>query len=62
MKQLDELPDDAPPSAAGGPQQVRLRDDVVRPASLAHPIAEMAPEFAGGFFLVPRRGTLEDEA
>ena len=62
VEQLDEVPDDdvARPYA-GGPAEVRLREDVVRPAALAHPVSEMAPEFGGGFFLVPRRGTMEDE-
>ncbi len=62
VAQLDEVPDGE--SAApylGGPAEVRLREDVVRPAALAHPISAMAPEFAGGFFLVPRRGAMEDE-
>jgi aspartyl/glutamyl-tRNA(Asn/Gln) amidotransferase C subunit len=63
VEQLDEVHDDAGARPyIGGPAEVRLRDDVVRPAALAHPVSEMAPEFAGGFFLVPRRGTMEDEA
>ena len=62
VEQLDEVSDDAGARPyIGGPPSVRLREDVVRPAVLAHPIAEMAPEFASGFFLVPRRGTLEEE-
>jgi aspartyl-tRNA(Asn)/glutamyl-tRNA(Gln) amidotransferase subunit C len=62
VEQLDEVSDDAGARPyIGGPAEVRLREDVVRPAALAHPIAAMAPEFASGFFLVPRRGTLEDE-
>jgi len=62
VEQLDEVSDDAGArSYIGGPPEVRLREDVVRPATLAHPVAEMAPEFGSGFFLVPRRGTLEDE-
>ena len=46
----------------GGPAEARRRDDVVRPAVLAHPVSGMAPEFAQGFFLVPRRGTMDDDA
>ena len=62
VEQLDEVSDDAGTRPyIGGPAEVRLRDDVVRPAALLHPIADMAAEFASGFFLVPRRGTLEDE-
>jgi aspartyl/glutamyl-tRNA(Asn/Gln) amidotransferase C subunit len=63
VEQLDEVADDTGvPPYAGGPAEVRLRDDVVRPAALAHPVSEMAPEFRQGFFLVPLRGTMEDEA
>lgn len=62
VEQLDEVHDDAGARPyVGGPPEVRLREDVVRPAALAHPIDAMAPEFASGFFLVPRRGTMEDD-
>ena len=62
VEQLDEVSDDAGARPyVGGPAELRLREDIVRPAALAHPVADMAPEFAGGFFLVPRRGTAEDE-
>lgn len=62
VEQLDEVSDDAGAAPyAGGPAEVRLRDDVVRPAMLAHPVADMAPEFNRGFFLVPRRGTMDDD-
>ena len=54
--------DDGAAPYLGGPAEVRLREDVVRPAPLAHPVSGMAPEFAQGFFLVPRRGTMDDEA
>lgn len=63
VEQLDKVPDDdVADRYSGGPAEVRLREDVVRPAVLAHPVAEMAPEFNHGLFLVPRRGTLEGEA
>ena len=62
VEQLDQVHDDADAHRyIGGPAEVRLRDDVVRPTALAHPLSEMAPEFAGGLFLVPRRGTMEEE-
>lgn len=62
VEQLEEVPaDDGSRPYVGGPPEVRLREDVVRPAALAHSVADMAPEFAGGLFLVPRRGTMEDE-
>ncbi|HEU4697953.1 MAG TPA: aspartyl/glutamyl-tRNA amidotransferase subunit C [Gemmatimonadales bacterium] len=57
VAQLDRVPlgADAPPFLAG-PGTVTLREDVVRPVPLARGPAEMAPEFAEGLFLVPRRG------
>jgi aspartyl-tRNA(Asn)/glutamyl-tRNA(Gln) amidotransferase subunit C len=59
---LDEVPADriAEPFLTG-PQSVALRDDVEAPVPLAHPPAAMAPEFAYGFFLVPRHGAMEDQ-
>jgi aspartyl-tRNA(Asn)/glutamyl-tRNA(Gln) amidotransferase subunit C len=58
---LDEVPSDriAEPYLAG-PMSVSLRDDVVGPVPLAHPPSTLAPEFAEGFFLVPRHGAMED--
>ena len=47
-------------SFVAGPGAAPLRDDQVRPAVLAHPVADMAPEFVDGFFAVPLRGGLED--
>jgi aspartyl-tRNA(Asn)/glutamyl-tRNA(Gln) amidotransferase subunit C len=44
-----------------GPPAVALREDVARPAVLAHPPAELAPEFVDGFFVVPRHGAMEDQ-
>jgi aspartyl/glutamyl-tRNA(Asn/Gln) amidotransferase C subunit len=59
---LDEVPGDrvAEPFLAG-PQSVKLREDVEAPVPLARPPAAMAPEFAEGFFLVPRQGAMEDQ-
>ncbi len=47
-------------SFVAGPSAAPLRDDHVRPAVLAHPVVDMAPEFVDGFFAVPLRGGLED--
>jgi Asp-tRNA(Asn)/Glu-tRNA(Gln) amidotransferase C subunit len=60
---LDEVSSD---TAAGslflaGPQSVVLREDVERRAALSRPPASIAPEFAEGFFLVPRHGAMEDQ-
>ena len=59
---LDEVPADriAEPFLAG-PRKVRLREDVEAPMPLVRPPAAMAPEFAHGFFLVPRHGAMEDQ-
>jgi len=58
---LNEVPTDriAEPFLAG-PLSAALREDVEGSVPLAHPPAEMAPEFAGGFFLVPRHGAMDD--
>jgi aspartyl-tRNA(Asn)/glutamyl-tRNA(Gln) amidotransferase subunit C len=58
---LDEVPPDriAEPFLAG-PQSVTLREDVEGAMPLARPPAAIAPEFAEGFFLVPRHGAMED--
>ena len=62
VAQLDEVPADrvAEPFLAG-PQSAKLREDVEAPVPLARPPAAMAPEFADGFFLVPRHGAMEDQ-
>jgi len=59
---LDEVPGDriAEPFLAG-PPSVTLREDVEAAVPLAHPPAAMAPEFVGGFFLVPQQGAMEDQ-
>jgi aspartyl-tRNA(Asn)/glutamyl-tRNA(Gln) amidotransferase subunit C len=62
VTQLAELPDlDSAGSYLVGPAVTPLREDVVRPASLARPPAAIAPEFVDGFFVVPRLGVLDAE-
>ena len=59
---LDEVPADrmAEPFLAG-PQSVSLREDLETPVPLARPPAALAPEFAHGFFLVPRHDAMEGQ-
>jgi aspartyl-tRNA(Asn)/glutamyl-tRNA(Gln) amidotransferase subunit C len=61
VAQLDQVPADrrAAPFLPG-PQSVELREDVPGPVPLARPPAELAPDFADGFFLVPRHGAMEE--
>ena len=61
VAQLNEVPagESAPPFLAG-PAEVTLRPDVVQPCHLNRAPAEMAPEFAQGFFVVPRLGAMEE--
>lgn len=61
VEQLSEVPagERALPYQ-GGPVQVALREDVITPAPLAHPVSAMAPEFRDGLFLVPKRGTMSE--
>jgi aspartyl-tRNA(Asn)/glutamyl-tRNA(Gln) amidotransferase subunit C len=62
VAQLNQVPADAAVELfLSGPQSVALREDVVGPMPLARPPAAMAPEFAAGFFLVPRHGAMEDQ-
>jgi aspartyl/glutamyl-tRNA(Asn/Gln) amidotransferase C subunit len=43
-----------------GPEAVAWREDEVRPVPLALPPAALAPEFRGGFFVVPRLAAMEE--
>jgi aspartyl-tRNA(Asn)/glutamyl-tRNA(Gln) amidotransferase subunit C len=61
VAQLDQVPADAAAEPfLPGPAQVALREDVPGSVPLARPPAAFAPEFADGFFLVPRHGAMED--
>ncbi len=61
VAQLDRLPAGRMLEAfLPGPASVPLREDRVGPVPLARAPAELAPEFADGFFLVPRHGAMED--
>lgn len=55
-----ELPADVG-AVAVGPAQLTLREDVVAPIPLAHGPEAIAPEFVGGFFVVPRLTGMVDE-
>jgi aspartyl-tRNA(Asn)/glutamyl-tRNA(Gln) amidotransferase subunit C len=61
VAQLNRVPaEDGAAQFLAGPAALRLREDVERPTLLARPPAELAPEFAEGFFVVPRHGAMED--
>jgi len=62
VAQLDRAPGgEASDSFLPGPTAVALREDLPGSVPLARPPAELAPEFADGFFLVPRHGAMEDQ-
>jgi aspartyl-tRNA(Asn)/glutamyl-tRNA(Gln) amidotransferase subunit C len=62
VAQLDQVPADRAAEAfLAGPQSVALREDIEGAVPLARSPAELAPEFADGFFLVPRHGAMEDQ-
>lgn len=44
-----------------GPLTLTLREDVVAPIPMIRSAADIAPEFAQGFFVVPRLGGMVDE-
>lgn len=61
VARLDRVPDDgAGDLFLPGPRQLALRQDVPGPVPLTRAPAELAPEFADGFFLVPRLGAMEE--
>lgn len=61
VAQLDRVRGDAAADPfLPGPRQVVLREDVPGSVPLVRPPAAFAPEFAEGFFLVPRHGAMED--
>jgi aspartyl-tRNA(Asn)/glutamyl-tRNA(Gln) amidotransferase subunit C len=61
VRQLDELPVTGPDDDfVPGPTQLALRADEPGSVPLARPPAALAPEFADGFFLVPRHEAMED--
>lgn len=63
VEQLNDIHDDTGAGAyVAGPEMTPLRDDRVVRAHLAHPVREMAPEFVDGFFVVPVRGSTEENA
>jgi aspartyl-tRNA(Asn)/glutamyl-tRNA(Gln) amidotransferase subunit C len=62
VAQLDEVGDDGTLGAVVvGPQELRLREDIVNPIPLARGPAEFAPAFQQGFFVVPRLGGMAEE-
>jgi aspartyl-tRNA(Asn)/glutamyl-tRNA(Gln) amidotransferase subunit C len=55
VEQLNELAEDpAAHTIVVGPDRVTLREDVVDPTPLAHPISDFAPAMSQGFFVVPK--------
>ena len=60
VAQLDQVDAAAATVFAPGPEPVDLREDAPGSVPLARPPAGFAPEFADGFFLVPRHGAMED--
>lgn len=61
VAQLDRLPAERLDAVfLPGPASVALRPDEPGSVPLARPPARLAPEFADGFFLVPRHGAMED--
>lgn len=61
VEQLNQVPDAPAEPFIAGPDAAPLREDVVRPVSLARTPTQLAPEFHDGFFLVPRHGAMEEQ-
>jgi aspartyl-tRNA(Asn)/glutamyl-tRNA(Gln) amidotransferase subunit C len=61
VAQLEQVPGDvAAEPFLPGPHAAALREDRPAPVPLQHPPPDFAPEFAEGFFLVPRHGAMEE--
>jgi aspartyl-tRNA(Asn)/glutamyl-tRNA(Gln) amidotransferase subunit C len=62
VAQLNQVPADrmAEPFLPG-PPSVSLREDVPGSVPLRRSPADLAPEFADGFFLVPRHEAMDDQ-
>ena len=60
VEQLNEIAVKEAPAFHAGPSEAELREDVIAPEPLAHPLAEMAPGFVSGFFAVPRHTAMEE--
>ena len=61
VAQLDALPAESGAELFHpGPRELAWRADEVRPEPLAIPPSELAPEFRGGFFVVPRLTGMEE--
>ncbi len=60
---VEQLPALSGPSESVtvGPSHLRLREDVVAPVPMTRPVADMAPEFVEGFFVVPALDGLHEE-
>lgn len=62
VEQLDELADDpAAHAVVVGPESVQLREDVVAPIAMSHPVSSFAPAMSRGFFVVPKLDGLAEE-
>jgi aspartyl-tRNA(Asn)/glutamyl-tRNA(Gln) amidotransferase subunit C len=61
VAQLEQVPGDATAEPfLPGPHAAALREDRLGSVPLQHPLTDFAPEFAEGFFLVPRHGAMEE--
>jgi aspartyl-tRNA(Asn)/glutamyl-tRNA(Gln) amidotransferase subunit C len=61
VAQLEQLPGDGGDELfLPGPAALALREDVPGPVPLARPPSELAPEFAEGFYLLPRHGAMDE--
>ena len=61
VAQLEKLPGGEEQPFIPGPSRLAWREDAVRPAPLARPPAELAPEWRDGYFVVPRLAGMEGE-
>ena len=61
ISQLEGVRGDPASETVRPAHRSRLRADEPRKAVLARPLADIAPQFADGLFLVPRLDAMDDE-
>ena len=61
ISQLEGMRGDPASETVRPAHRSRLRADEPRKAVLARPLADIAPQFADGLFLVPRLDAMDDE-
>jgi aspartyl-tRNA(Asn)/glutamyl-tRNA(Gln) amidotransferase subunit C len=61
VAQLDDAAAADAPPVVMGPVRTPLREDVIDPIAMHRTVAQVAPAFQQGFFVVPKLGGMSEE-